>query len=420
MSKDLKQPIKGARDLYPGDFAVRNWVFSKCKDTAQKFGFEEIDGPILENFDLFSVKSGDELVNQQMYILSDRDNNKLGIRPEITPTYSRMVAKKQGELVFPLRWMMFGNVWRYEKPQTGRSRDFWQWELNIIGGSETAADAEILVLAIESMKSLGLTSNEVIFRINDRRYMQKSLTSIGITNDIYQKVIKTIDRKSKISDEEFIKSLQEINIKKETINKLSEFLNNTGYQNSTELSSLFEMLENYGISDFVKYDPLVVRGITYYTGMVFECFDKKGELRSIFGGGRFDDLVETFGGGKIPAAGFAMGDVVITELLKRLNKLPNIKPSPTRVLVTVFSPNLYNDSLKFSLKLRKQGINCELYPDPDAKLDKQLKYADKKEIPFAAILGPEEIKSDTVTIKNLKAQTQKKIFSNAVASLLNN
>ncbi len=415
---DLKQNIKGARDFYPKDLALRNWLFAKWRGVARNFGYEEIDGPNIESFDLFSAKSGEELVNQQMYTLEDRDGNKLGIRPEITPTYARMVAKKQGELVFPLKWMMFGEVWRYEKPQTGRSRDFWQWELNLVGGDETLTDAEVLVIAAKSLEAIGVTSDDVVFRINDRRFMQQKLGSFGITNDQFDVVRKIIDKKEKVSDEDFVELLIKANLDTNQVQKLKSFLDNPDYNEFEPLKKLFSILESYGVSDFVKYDPIIVRGITYYTGMVFECFDKKKELRSIFGGGRFDDLVETFGGGKVPAVGFAMGDVVITELLKRLNKLPVLESSPTKVLVTIFSEELLSESIKTLKVLRENNINTELYPDQKAKLEKQLKYADKKGIPYIIIIGQEEVDKNVVTLKNLLTKEQRQATINEVCTLL--
>lgn len=415
---DLKQNIKGARDFYPKDLALRNWLFAKWRGVARNFGYEEIDGPNIESFDLFSAKSGEELVNQQMYTLEDRDGNKLGIRPEITPTYARMVAKKQGELVFPLKWMMFGEVWRYEKPQTGRSRDFWQWELNLVGGDETLTDAEVLVVAAKSLEAIGVTSDDVVFRINDRRFMQQKLGSFGITNDQYDVVRKIIDKKEKVSDEDFVELLIKANLDANQVQKLKSFLDNPNYNEFEPLKKLFSILESYGVSDFVKYDPIIVRGITYYTGMVFECFDKKKELRSIFGGGRFDDLVETFGGGKVPAVGFAMGDVVITELLKRLNKLPVLESSPTKILVTIFSENLLEESIKVLRVLRENNINTELYSDQNAKLEKQLKYADKKQIPYVIIIGQDEIGKNLVTLKNLLTKEQRQVTINEVCTLL--
>lgn len=415
---DLKQNIKGARDFYPQELAIRNWLFGQWRNTARNFGYEEIDGPNIESFELFSAKSGEELVNQQMYTLEDRDGNKLGIRPEITPTYARMVAKKQGELVFPLKWMMFGEVWRYEKPQTGRSRDFWQWELNLVGGEETLADAEVLVIAAKALEAIGITSDDVVFRINDRRFMQQKLESFGVTGNQYEAVRKIIDKKEKISEEDFVELLKKANLDPNQIQKLTSFLDNPDYKEFEPLKKLFSLLEKYGVSDFVKYDPIIVRGITYYTGMVFECFDKKKELRSIFGGGRFDDLVETFGGGKVPAVGFAMGDVVITELLKRLGKLPVLELSPTKVLVTVFSPNLLENSISLTKQLRDNNINTEIYPDENAKLEKQLKYADKKSIPYVVIIGQDEIDNDVVTLKNLVTKEQKKVTINELCRQL--
>lgn len=398
----LAHPIRGARDLYPQELAIRNWIFNKWRSVAKSFGYEEIDGPILESFDLFAAKSGEELVNQQMYPLEDRDGKKLGVRPELTPTYSRMIANKQGELTFPLRWTMFGNVWRYEKPQSGRSRDFWQWEVNIIDGDETMADAEILVLMVRALQSLGITSEEVVIRVNDRKYIQQKLSELGVDNQLYPKVLKIIDRKEKISSDEFTNSLIELKLSGNQVLRINELLSSTDVSSSEDLTALFNALGTYGVKNYFKFDPTIVRGLNYYTGTVFECFAKVGELkRSIFGGGRFNDLIETFGGGKVGAVGFAISDVVIMELLKQLNKLPILSSLPTQVLVTIFSSQFSDKSIDLCTKLRNQGVNTEIYPDPEAKLEKQLKYANKKGIPFVAILGENEVETQSITLKNM-------------------
>lgn len=403
----LAQSIRGARDLYPQELATRNFIFNTWRSVAKSFGYEEIDGPILESFDLFAAKSGEELVNQQMYTLEDRDGKKLGVRPELTPTYSRMIANKQGELTFPLRWTMFGNVWRYEKPQSGRSRDFWQWEVNTVGGDETITDAEILALMVTALQKLNITSQEVVIRINDRRYIQQKLSELGVSGELYPKVLRIIDRKEKIDSDEFDDSLSELGLNSDQVLRINELLSSTDISSSENLTALFKALDAYGVKDYVKFDPTIVRGLTYYTGTVFECFAKVGELkRSIFGGGRFNDLIETFGGGKVGAVGFAISDVVIMELLKQLNKLPVVKPVPTQVLATIFSPQFSSSSISFCSKLRDAGVNTELYPDPGAKLEKQLKYANKKGIPFVAILGENEIRDSKVTLKNMATGDQ--------------
>lgn len=403
---DLTNPIRGARDFYPQELAVRNWLFSKWREVAVSFGYEEIDGPLLESFDLYSAKSGEELVNQQMYTLQDRDDRKLGVRPELTPTYSRLVAKRQNELTFPLRWMMFGQVWRYEKPQTGRTRDFWQWELNLVGGNETLTDAEVVVISIKALRAIGLGASDIVLRINDRRFMQEKLASFGISGAQYESARRAIDKKEKITQPEFDLLLTEAGISQKSVTLLNDFLANPSYTDSPTLVALFDKLNSMGVSDYVKYDPLIVRGITYYTGVVFECFDRSKKFRSIFGGGRFDDLVETFGGGKIPAVGYAIGDVVVTELLKSLGKLPLLNPVPTQVLVTIFDKAGEAASLSVSNSLRSVNIPTETYPDSALKLEKQLKYADKKAIPYVVIIGPEEQSANKVVLKDLVGRTQ--------------
>ena len=258
----------------------------------------------------------------------------------------------------------------------------------------------------------------MVFRVNDRRFTQQKLASFGIAGNQYEAVRKIIDRKEKVTEQDFIELLKKAELNPDQIQKLTSFLNNPDCSEFEPLKKLFDLLKKYGVSEFVKYDPIIVRGITYYTGMVFECFDKNKELRSVFGGGRFDDLVETFGGGKVPAVGFAMGDVVITELLRRLGKLPQLELNPSKVLVTIFSPDTFDNSIKTVKILRDSGINTELYPDSTAKLDKQLKYADKKGIPYVVIIGPEEIENNNVVLKNLETKEQIKTTVENIISLV--
>jgi len=405
------QLLKGFRDFYPPEMAFRNWLYGKAKSVAESFGFEEYEGPILETLDLYAAKSGEELVKKQAFTLTDKSGKILALRPEMTPTLARMVAQKAGDLVFPVKWFSFGPRFRYETPQRGRGREFFQWDVDILGLTNPEADAEVISVAAAMYQSLGLSPTEVRIKINDRQYLQSKLQSIGVTPEKVTAIFKIIDKKSKLPPGIFEVMLIQQGLNSSQVKNLKNVLEDKqGYINSDWLSKIISLVEAAGYGEFVEFDPAIVRGLDYYTRTVFEGWDVKGEFRSIWGGGRYDNLTEDVGGKqKIPGVGFAMGDMVLEEILRANGKYPKLKANNTQVLVTVFSNELAVSSNKLANSLRKSGVNVETYLDPDAKLDKQLKYADRKGIPYVVIIGPEEATKGVVTLKNMKEKTQQTI-----------
>ncbi len=417
MAKLKFQPVKGTRDFYPEEMAFRNFLFGKMREASKKFGYQEYEGPILEPLELYAAKSGEDLVKKQTFVLTDRGGRKLALRPEMTPTLARMVGQREAELPKPIRWFSIGPRFRYEQPQKGRLREFYQWDIDILGSESPEADAEIIAIAAEFLKSIGLTPKEVKIKVNDRSLMEQKLSLIEIPKTKIQEVFKAVDKKEKIAEEEWDKWLKEIGLTSLQVKDLKGILKDRDFSRESEnLTRIFSTLSDLGVSDFVEFDPNVVRGLDYYTGIVFEARDAKGKFRAILGGGRYDNLVEVVGGPKIAGTGFAAGDVVIEEVLKeykqslllRNKKTPKISPGNTRVLVTVFDESTFRDSLKVTSLLRSNRVNTEIYINPE-KLDKQLKYASQKEIPFVVIIGPEEEKSGTVTIKNMEKGSQETI-----------
>ncbi len=408
------QLLKGFRDFYPEQMAFRNWLQRKAKKVAESFGFEEYEGPIVETLDLYAAKSGEELVKKQAFTLTDKSGKILALRPEMTPTLARMVAQKAGSLVFPVKWFSFGPRFRYETPQRGRGREFFQWDVDILGLTNPEADAEVISVAAAMYKSLGLSPTEVRIKINDRKYLQQKLQSIGIAAEKTTAIFKVIDKKSKLPPEIFEVMLIQLGLKSGQVGRLKNILDDKkGYINSNWLSKIMSLVEAAGYGEFVEFDPAIVRGLDYYTRTVFEGWDIKGEFRSIWGGGRYDNLTEDVGGKqKIPGVGFAMGDMVLEEILRANGKYPKLKANNTRVLVTVFSNELAVSSNKLANSLRESGVNAEVYLDSSAKLDKQLKYADKKGIPLVVIIGPEEVAAGTVTLKDLRSGSQKTVTAN--------
>ncbi|MGB9706834.1 MAG: histidine--tRNA ligase [Microgenomates group bacterium] len=403
------QLVKGFRDFYPADLTARSWLFGKMRQVSQKFGYQEYEGPCLEPLDLYAAKSGEELVRQQTFVLTTKSKEKLALRPELTPTLARMVAQKQADLPKPIRWFSIGPRWRYEKPQKGRTREFYQWDVDLLGIESPEADAEIIAIAAEFLKSVGLTPAQVVIKVNNRRLMEEKLSFIEIPPKKVPEIFRAVDKKEKMPESKWTAWLKEIGLNELQIKDLKGILKDKDFAGeSKELTALFSTLSDMGVAEFVEFDPTVVRGLDYYTGTVFEARDREGEFRAILGGGRYDNLVEVVGGPKIPGVGFAAGDKVIEEVLRKFKKWPALTPVPTKVLVTVFDESLYRDSLKIARQLREAGIETELYLTPD-KLDKQLKYADRQKIPFAIIIGPEEGESNVVTLKNLKTGKQEKI-----------
>ncbi|OGM13739.1 histidine--tRNA ligase [Candidatus Woesebacteria bacterium RBG_16_40_11] len=408
MNKTMLQPLKGFRDFYPEDMAFQRWFYNLIKEISESFGYQEYEGPMVEPLDLYAAKSGEELVKKQAFTWKDVSDRTLALRPEITPTLARMITQKEGSLTFPVKWFTYGRRFRYEQPQKGRGREFFQWDIDVLGSDSPESDAEIIAIAGTFYQKLGLTPAEVKIKINDRKFLQDKLTEIGIAQEKITPLFRIIDKKSKVDEKAFREMVNTETGNADITDKVIDILNDKeSYKTSDWLTKMFNILEAMNLRDYVEFDPAIVRGLDYYTRTVFESWDVKGDFRAIWGGGRYDNLTEDIGSNqKIPGVGFALGDMVISELLKTNGKFPTLKTNTSSVLVTIFSPELQNDALKLSLKLRLGGINTELYSDPTSKLDKQLKYADKKGIPWVVIIGPDEKEKGIVVLKNMKTNSQ--------------
>jgi histidyl-tRNA synthetase len=408
MNKSYLQPLRGFRDFYPKDMAFQNWFYKNLKELSESYGYQEYEGPTLEPLSLYAAKSGEELVKKQAFVFKDKSETLVALIPEMTPTLARMVAEKENILTFPIKWFTYGRRFRYEAPQKGRGREFFQWDIDILGVKNPEADAEIITIAAKFYEKLGLTPEEVKIRINDRSLFSENLLKAGVSQEKIGNVFRIIDKKYKIDDKAFINLLENEKISTPSINKILEILSDLNlFKQSQNLVTIFDLLSKTGVEKYVVYSPYVVRGLNYYTGTVFEGWDLSGKFRSIWGGGRYDNLTAEVGSKqKIPGVGFAMGDMVMEEILKSYNKLPELSVNKTKVLVTIFSSDLQPNSLSLSLSLRSQEIATEIYPDRNVKLDKQLKYADKKDIPWVIIVGPEEVKNNNLVLKNMKTKEQ--------------
>ncbi|MGE5557324.1 MAG: histidine--tRNA ligase [Bacillota bacterium] len=408
MANVLIKSVKGMRDFYPGEWAFQKWLARKWLDIGALFGYQEYEGPIVEPMELYLEKSSEEIVTQQTFSMQDRDGNRLVLRPELTPTLARMVAQKENELPLPVRWQSFGPFFRYEKPQRGRGRGFFQWNVDCIGSESILADAEILTIAALSLKELGLTAGEAVIKVNDRAAMQEWITDkLKLSAEKVTPLFRAIDRMDKAPPEVFHNSLRELGLNQGQIGALLEFLESKEFSFSPWLAELFSLLKSNGVAEYCEPDLKIIRGFDYYTRTVFEAWAKTGLRRALFGGGRYDNLTLQVGGKKrLPGVGFAPGDMAVYELLAELGKLPALSPVHARALITVFSPELRDASLKLARDLRKAGVAVEIYPDI-SKLDRQIKYADQQKIPYAVIIGPEEAEKGVYILKDLAEREQK-------------
>ncbi len=411
-------PVKGTRDFYPPQMAVRTWLYQTARSVAESFGYQEYEAPILESLALYAAKSGEELVKEQAYVFTDRGGEEIALRPELTPSLARMIAQQQGQLTFPLRWWSFGPFWRYERPQRGRSREFFQWNVDILGTDAPEADAENVAVLATFFQRVGLDPSKVNILVNNRRLVEAQFELLGIATSLRPAVSAWIDRRSKMPPDKWRSDAAEIGLSKATLAGIEAMLQNRDlWQQSSELKRFLSAIDALGVRPYVRFDPSIVRGLLYYTGTVFEAWEVGGDVRrSILGGGRYDNLLADVGGSPLPAVGFAMGDVVITLLLEKYGLLPaDLKVYPSSLLVTVFDQARLPASLALAADLRRAGLNVSCYTDPE-KLPKQFKYADRIGARLALIIGPDEVTAGTVAVKDLSDGSQQTVDRGLVAA----
>ncbi len=413
--KKIIQPLKGTRDFYPEIMSTRTWLYNTLREVSESFGFQEYEGPFLESIDLYAAKSGDELVKEQCFVFPDRGGDLITLRPELTPTLVRMIAQRQNQLVFPLRWWSWGPMWRYERPQKGRTREFFQWNVDMLGVNTPEADAEMAAVIATFFNKTGLSPQQVSVLVNNRRLMDSELASLEIPKELRPAVSHLIDRRDKLGLEAWLSYGTEIGLAATQLDGLQVLLANSElWQKSDELVRFFKAVEALGVSEYVRFDPYIVRGLDYYTGTVFEAKEIAGDIRrSVLGGGRYDNLMADVGGDPIPGVGFAMGDVVVTLILEKAGVLPKDNgQARSTVLVTVFDEASLLDSFALAAELRQGGVKAACYPEA-AKLAKQFKYADRAGMRVAVALGPDEIANNQVTIKNLATGAQETVNRSA-------
>jgi histidyl-tRNA synthetase len=399
------RPLSGTRDFYPDKMRWRNWFFNKLRYVSELYGYEEYDGPFLELYDLYAAKSGEELVNEQTYVFEARGGEKVAVRPEMTPTLARMVAAKQNELRKPIRWYCIPNIWRHERQQRGRKREFYQYNIDILGVDSMDADAEILAVTVDLLKAVGLQKGDFVIRVSNRYYLEELLKSLSIDLSFKDKVFREIDRIEKLPPETFRANLQTAGLNTAQVEQLEQKLRSGDFSGFKPLEELWEKVGQYGYTDFLQFDPSIVRGLLYYTGTVFEVWDAtKGFNRAVSGGGRYDNLVTALGGQPLSGVGIAFSDVVIEEMLIQTGRMPNV-PRSLDVFVAHYSPDLRQEAIQVANQLRHSGFMTEVNL-LDVRLDKQLKAAGDSGAKFVVIVAPDELARGEVNLKNLETRQQ--------------
>jgi len=410
--------LPGFRDFYPEPLpdsdswsaAARRYIFEKWRSTAIRYGFVEYDGPPIEPLELYTLKSGDEIV-AQLYNFVDKGNRAVALRPELTPTLARMVAAHSRNYKKPLKWFSMPQLFRYERQQKGRLREHFQFNADILGEAGPGAEAELIALAIDILRSFGLGADDFVVRLSSREaWRQFFHNNGGKAEDEYQ-FYQAVDKLERETEENNRQKFSKLGF---SLEQIYDFIKK-GVPISG-LETIINDLKARGLADFVKVDYGVIRGLAYYTGMVFEVFDKKGEFRAIAGGGRYDNLVKLISGGRVdmPALGFGMGDVVLCELLKERKLLPNFKQT-VDVYVAIEDDSLRAESLLTVQKLRERGLTVE-YPLSPAKFDKQFKRAIELNARYFIKLQKESSGKVVARLKDLCSREEK---TDSVETIIN-
>lgn len=421
--------LPGFREFYPEDCAIRNHIFSIWRRSTKQFGFQEYDAPLLEPLELFTEKSGEEIV-EQLFAFTDRGGRSVALRPELTPSLARLVGAKINSMRKPVKWFAIGENFRYERPQKGRLRSFFQLNCDILGEPGPSADAEAVALLIHCLSSFGLDANDFAIRLSDRDFWVYFLREWSLKESHIHQVLSIIDKMERTPEEKtlellspffgaktekFIESAQEL-AKISSLEQLTNFTEKhaSNKHDSSDLKSrlvdwayLIETLEGLNLAAFIKIDFSIVRGLAYYTGFVYEAFQKTGTARALAGGGRYDNLIKKLGGPDTPATGFAIGDVTLRDFLEEKNLIPKYVDAP-EIFFVLGGEEERKSALPDITKLRQAGFRVE-YPMKPNAINKQIKLADQLGAHFALIYGSEEIASNSILVKDLKNRTEKKV-----------
>ena len=410
------QPVKGTRDFFPEEMRLRNWLFEIWRSASVQAGFEEYDTCVLEHEDLYIRKAGDE-ISKQLFSFEDKSGRRLSLRPEMTPSLARLVLQHNKSLSFPIKWFSMPQCFRYERMTKGRRREHFQWNADIIGQPHIFAEAEILMLLISACESMGLTKKEFNVFINDRRILNAILSQINVPTELHSTVLVILDKRDKISSEALVAMLEDTGMSAKQVGQLNEFLSNTdlkdleGNLSDTtgveQLHSLMDMMDTAGCSGYLKFDISIVRGLSYYTGAVFEVNSPEKKHRAICGGGRYDSLLSAFGGETVPAVGFGFGDVVVLDVLKEMGRFPEL-PRKLDYTIIPFANEQVGIALKIAAELRMRGsvVDCNFSM---RKMKKTMRQANESGAAKAILLFPEELAEDKVVIRDMILHEQKPV-----------
>lgn len=418
---------KGTRDFFPEDMRLRNWMFSVMKRVVTNFGYQEYDGPMLESFELYKAKTGEEIVQRQLYDFIDKGDRHVAIRPEMTPTLARMVASKARELPKPIRWFSIPNLWRYEAPGHGRLREHWQLNVDLFGINHWKAELEIIQLACEILFAFGAPKNSFKVKFSNRKILTGFLTvTLGLSPEKEQSVAKILDKMNKITKEEFETELkQHLQNPDHQISTIYKYLQSDiqsikeiqGIPSEviSEMQEFYSYLQSLGLSESVEFDPSIIRGFDYYTGFIFEIFDTNPQnKRSLYGGGRYDNLIGLFSNEQLSGIGFGLGDVTLEHFLRSHNLIPEWG-TRKGVYITCLGEGSFPKMLEIAKSIRDQNILCESNLDASIKLGKQIATAEKKGYRYMILIGEEELQNGEVIWKDLQKSEQTKI---SIANLI--
>ena len=400
------EPPRGMRDFYPEDMVWRNKVFDAFRAAGEAYGFEPYDACVVESYELLARKAGEE-VGEQIYHFLDKSERHLALRAEMTPTLARMVAQRQKELSFPVKWTTIAQCFRYERMTKGRKREHYQWNLDIIGEDSVLAEAEVIGAAVDALRRMGLSTKDFKVHVSSRKFLGALLEKSGIASDKHAQVFLALDKRGKMPDAEIAAMLKDGGLSDAEVEATFAIMETKDFSACPELVELFGLAETAGFADALEFDISVIRGLSYYTGVVFECFDTAGEFRAIFGGGRYDNLLTTIGGEPTSAVGLGFGDVVVTELLKaRLGA--DAAKAKKGVAVGFMFPEQRDAAVKLAGRLRSQGEGVDLALRP-MKPKKFFSRADSGGAAKAVFLGPDDVARGVARLKDMEKREESEI-----------